>query len=683
MLSAMERRPALAWGTIGALAIVAGLSILLSRRSEKEAPATPARGAAAATPVAAPVTARQAKAWPAAAPAAPLTASAPAAASPLTLTGRVESTSGDPIAGAEVFLESILSSTGVDLGRTTSGADGSFMVDLEPVTSRDGVAPETVFIRARASAPRFRSIDDFVVLADVPWPIAESIAAWNPIVLAPGGTLRGRVVDSRGVPVDGACVAVGPVEGAAVTTGRSDPLGRFDLPIHLRGDCAIHAEKEQVGGVTIAPVTLAPEDDLDVGNVQLRGDGAIGGTVEYPDGSPVRRLDIRVTHESLPPEAEREPGIDAGTDAGIRVARSASGDDGRFAFTGLAPGGYSLELSDLKIRGEPPLRIPIESGVIDARIVVDWHRTRVRVLSPNGARLENAQIHLAGWKRENEARFRSAIASGAGPEAFFGEADWGRGQSGSAVFEVFAPRGSFLYFRAKWLGRVVESAGQVLVADHTYEVPFDSNESAIDVRLEAAVPGRLRLAIRDESGRPVRDAVATLRSKSGFEFAFIREEPDVDGFLPPAIAGDYRLEVEPGAPLVEYYLPIETDVVVVSGEDTTLPLVARSGGRLLLKLTIAGHPGGRYVLGDASVGVVRADATTVENRWGFFRLHEDGRHTWSTGIDANEPWFVGSALAAGAYRVAVTASGFDALESPFTIEAGRVTDVTLELKRRE
>jgi protocatechuate 3,4-dioxygenase beta subunit len=154
-----------------------------------------------------------------------VTIALPAAA---RIRGRVVGADGRPVPAFDVTLHQLGGPTHV------ASADGRFELDgIDP-----GLGRCEVLVAAEGAAPHRAEAR----LA------AGKTTDLGTIALDRGRTLRGRVVDTAsGGPVAGAAIAVDGPDGKRIYTGRSDDLGRFEIPVSM-DPVAVHAALTGVGG---------------------------------------------------------------------------------------------------------------------------------------------------------------------------------------------------------------------------------------------------------------------------------------------------------------------------------------------------------------------------------------------------------------------------------------------------
>jgi protocatechuate 3,4-dioxygenase beta subunit len=258
-----------------------------------------------------------------------------------TLAGRVVDADGAPlpdvsIAVAEltstVLFGGALPTAGGRTFKTTSAQDGTFTVA--------GVAPGRAELHA--VAPGWH---ETVLPLRVPQD-EEPIA----VVLQRAAAARGRVLDPEGRPVVGAEVRLAEDElRAGVVMRYSSPLATSDgdgsyriadLPL---GPLSLVATHEAYGR-SVRDLDAQPGDNQV--DFQFSGGRRLSGSVLDALGNPVAGAAVRL-HSSSP---------------GWALPQTSSDADGRFQFTGLAPGAYALNAQRQGV-GRTPEPVPV--AVVD------------------------------------------------------------------------------------------------------------------------------------------------------------------------------------------------------------------------------------------------------------------------------------------------------------------------------
>ena len=261
----------------------------------------------------------------------------------LTIRGRVRTRSGEAVADASVQAYSMSGRSSI-APRTSTDADGAFVLaGLEPETYR-----VSAFVRGQGA-----------VSAEVE-PASEPVE----LVLDPGGTIVGRVVDDRGRPVDAfRVVARSVVQGQPLSFSPFETDdGRFELPNVEAGSYVVSVEANEHGSATV-PARVVGSRPTDVGTVKLQPGSSLRGTVVDSAGASVEGARVEVIR---PPSSQTS--VSFGTEPEILTDRS-----GAFEAKGLEPGSLELRASHPDYAISPPATILVESGqpVPEVRLVMD------------------------------------------------------------------------------------------------------------------------------------------------------------------------------------------------------------------------------------------------------------------------------------------------------------------------
>ena len=181
--------------------------------------------------------------------------------------------------------------------------------------------------------------------------------------------VHGRVVDSRGAPLPDATVALMDTAHRATT----DERGRFRLnDVTAHADARLAAARPGLARID-QPITLWPEQQVDVGDIVLPAEARVRGRVVDEHGAPIVRA--RVASERSHPVS---------TDG-----------DGAFELVALAPGRHALRAYADGFAASPPVSIEVAGGrsVDGVQIRLDEARTLSgRVLARDGGPVAGAAI---------------------------------------------------------------------------------------------------------------------------------------------------------------------------------------------------------------------------------------------------------------------------------------------------
>jgi protocatechuate 3,4-dioxygenase beta subunit len=222
------------------------------------------------------------------------------------LSGRVTGPAGRPLVGAAVTITDF---TGQQVARGRTAADGTYRLDLPTGGS---------FL--------------LICAAEDHQPAAALVAVGagevhRDLLLVGAGLLVGRVAGFDGAPIVGATVTLTDARGEVIGAAVAGSDGEYELADLYPGDYTLTASAP---GARPSAQTVS----LDGAGTQrhdliLLANGAITGTVlSATSGLPVREAWVTLIDET-----------------GTVAASAQTGEDGRYDFTGLAPGGYVLTAS--------------------------------------------------------------------------------------------------------------------------------------------------------------------------------------------------------------------------------------------------------------------------------------------------------------------------------------------------
>jgi protocatechuate 3,4-dioxygenase beta subunit len=493
-----------------------------------------------------------------------------------TAFGRVVDTRERPVAGAWVSL------------RRAAGANDGFEI---VIGSEDGgpghegtTDKEGRFEIGRLPAGRFdleAQAEGFAPLV-VPGVAVEGKAGarvdLGTVVLPPGMTVEGTVVDPQGRPLEGAHVAVQPTDFLSMPAfslreepAKTGPDGRFAIS-GLREGRRIDLQAWKEGYLQGAAVVVDVPPPGPV-RIVLEPGARIAGRVVTEDGKPIAGAGVYASHG--------EGGLGRGRG---RMGAGRTDEMGRFELGGLEPGrlvlravapGYlAAEARVEAVAGEeaPEVRIVLRRGAV----------VTGRVLGPDGAPVPGADVRVLQTSRED-------------------------------VLFAMARESARTDAEGRYRLEGVEEGRRSIVASHesfqraVKDLDVQAGENRLDLQLGQgqAVAGR----IVDPAGRPVPGARVVL-STQGFGYggegmAEAASEEDGSFRFPSVASGTYGLSASkegyaPGA------LP---DPIQVGGAPVTgLEVRLATGG------TIRGRIRGLGLEALASVNVfaVRSDGVGME-----------------------------------------------------------------------
>lgn len=555
----------------------------------------------------------------------------------IAVKGRVVDASGQPVAGASVWLPTGYTDWQGGNVIATSAADGTFeLAHIDGQRSigafADGYRPSELVDLERLE-PRTTPARVELVLPE------ES-----------GGALSGRVFSPAGDPVAGACVVVGEqpdanfmtLDGTTVDvwtprTTWTDEEGRYSfagLPVPEEPLVALHCKAEGLA-VWASTVRLVAGSEV-ARDITLQAGAVLQGRVTDAQGDPIAGAVIRAYDEAFDEVFIQSGQFDYESMLGFPSARSAA--DGTYRIDDVAPGllvAYAHRKVESRFGGAAPCeRDKLVDEDVQPGEVLTWNP----VIEP-GHTITGVVRYRDGFPMPNvfvscrdESGLRFSLACG--EDGTFQFVNLKHEAHAMNVQLWDAPEGSTLTTSGVWPDQgVVE-----LVAD--YDRPVQGE------------PGTVTGVVEDAGRRFAEDAVLAVWLTS--EHGSFRICQDVDGWrfkfgrIDP---GRYHVSLLADGEPVHRSEPFE----LASGEDRDLGvLVTRPGGSVRFRLARAEGAEGLEPVGWPSRGGSRiafegVDELLVQN------------------------------LSAGDYTLYVQGEGLARSQIPYTVVAGEETQVEIEV----
>jgi protocatechuate 3,4-dioxygenase beta subunit len=463
-----------------------------------------------------------------------------------SVSGTVVGPEGKPVASAVVRWDLLVSSDSVP--ETTTAAQGAFRLEGVPDSSN------VLSVMAKGLAPSFPMVD-----AGGDRQVKVEMKA--------GATIRGRVIDDAGKPIEGVWVVPQvpnpkPNWGGSVyldqLQANTDRDGRFTLEGMPAGvKCDMVAE----GWSAVRQRELWPSDESK-NVVTLLGAGAIRGRVVDQTGSPVRNFRIQV---GIP--KDRKPGEPVGGyfagygGTGLAFTR----DDGEFTISGLEAGhfhlltviaeGFGVGEAD-RVEAQSINRLK-PAAVLTIKLGLP-HSLRVLVFREGGKVVEGASVNVI--QNQGSGGFQWGISDSSWDDSVSARA----GANGWAEFPALAFGKGTIIVRAKGFSR------------RKLDWAKGEEEFAVDLEPESKLSG----TVLDNEGKPVLGARIMLTWGAGEMVNVAIDEKD-GRFLADGLgSGNYRLNVILGAgqaPLLEL-IELESGKTIVKDIRVQHPNPARRPG---------------------------------------------------------------------------------------------------------
>ncbi len=567
------------------------------------------------------------------------------------VTGRVKTPDGSPVVGAEIWLTLRSFESESSMGSASTDKDGRFFVMAPALDELDPRARLSASVIAVAIAPRHRAspAGGRAVSAS-----GESREIRFELVCPPGASVTGRVLDARSRPVASAEVRFCSSPAASeheYSVVHADALGRFAWAIPKAGTYGLDAQKDGMGVAVLSAVDLDPARDTVVPDLLLKGEGWIEGKAVYPDGSPAAWLRVR----AAPPKSVEPPGI-AGCPAetlGLTSSGTMADARGRFRLAGLKPGRYALVHSTNSGDDAPPSENIHTTGDGDAVVVSTLHRLLLRAVDERGVPVPGAEFHMHGVGPTLDTT----------EDGYFSRAD--------AIEAVdVGPRMSVTVsastpdLRSDEASFVIEE--NQFEATYTLVLKAGSSSSA-HVRIAMTAPDGATLGAYRVDVEPVLEF--------GGGYSPIEFGPEHGDLSPPLKPGRYDLTVRPGrgspGSSLPFYVAESRRVELKAGETLTVPIRARTGGRLRMVLRERGAKVAelqRVIIHPTTGG---EDLTL----WPNDCVNPDATGTRLAAFPPDAPIDAVDPIEAGRWSIRIATKGLRPFEKVVDLDVGKITDV--------
>lgn len=322
------------------------------------------------------------------------------------ITGRVTGKGGAPVEGATL---TVVSNTFnpmsfMALGRQATASDSfpapapSARTDADGRFRLDGVAPDTIGVKAVAAGYLAKTVKDVRVIAGETTPGVD-------FALAQESVLAGRITDDHGAPVANARVRVSvPGEtsgfasmianamGGQFRSGRSDDSGAYRVDGLVAGERTV---KIQAAGFLKQETRLTlPDAGETRHDAALQPGLGLSGVVLTPDGTPAAAAKVVVKWRGdgpANPMLAMIPGADRANSLEVTA-----GDDGAFRAAGLQEGPYTVTASHPRFLEVSVADVAAEQKGLELRLGAAATLRGTVVAQADGTPVAQAEVHHKG-----------------------------------------------------------------------------------------------------------------------------------------------------------------------------------------------------------------------------------------------------------------------------------------------
>ncbi|MBI5365309.1 MAG: sigma-70 family RNA polymerase sigma factor [Planctomycetes bacterium] len=492
----------------------------------------------------------------------------------LELQGRVVDEAGTPLPGALVFLGDSANSS--DAAPTIAGEEGRFVIRRVPRNEKHCGAS------LQGYAP---------VLRDLDLPGHGEFRAEVVLVLGPGLTARGAVVDDRGAPIPEASVYVCVTNDYLdISAGKSAADGTFTLAGIPEREHT-HLECDAKGFVRTS-VPLDPSSFHRI--VMPRSAGLSGRVLDAATNAPIQRFRVRFVTPMLKEGEQQVSGYGAEwSDPGVDVSHA----DGRWS-----TGDEDLELDavtalEISAVGYGPTIVP------RAVATFDHEGGPIVVALSKGARVTGRVLDVErGTPIANAVVWRATPRDPLGP--------WEEYTKRSAANVRTDEQGAFAFenLPLEPMSLYVETAGFAPATDGPFDVGPNTRPRTVELRRGAKLLGRLL----DSKNAPVANALVQVNRRvvppgHDRDWELTTDETgrfELHDLVPGEYAASLMLRWERGATF-----DLSRSIVIEEPRDYSLELRPGGTGRVVGSIHSAREERASFSVSATRVGAASGEST--------------------------------------------------------------------------
>ena len=487
---------------------------------------------------------------------------------------------------------------------------------------------------------------------DLPKLVPNSSTPATPnIVVRPGYSARGLIIDRAGVPVPEARIILLDAKGASLRTNSTDSFGVYSLRLPDQRQAisvsAWHPDK----GIVYSKAQMPGAEDLQFPDLSLVQTETLKGQITSPDGVPFKNLKLRFAKvqadaaespNSTPPET-RGHGLTQGT--------GQTDASGRFEIHGVAQGQYTLTTVAAVLGPVERLQIGKAQTGVFFEGTLRIYSLRLTIVDELGLPLPGSSANIMQGLGGLFSRVYGADAS---VEKWVTPGDWQL----SASFEG-APT----------------TRETITIGEEQYRTEI---ELVVDFSRST---GRVQIYAKDDLDRQVNGyslKITDLLEPNG-RSEFRPVEVDAQGLTAPLPCGEYRYQIYTDNPSIKssFERNIQGRLEVLAGETVELNATLPLGGRFQIECSTS--DGSEVPVQVECAELATGASLSIPTLWK--QLEGGGRAYGFGGI------FPGSVnhseiLTPGAWTVRLSAEGYDDYQSEVQLRAGEFTRISVQLRKR-